>query len=448
MVESLLSTRKSAQVISVWSVLAVVNGVAFALPNSRFFGFSSAVLMAAVAVLNVMMFFLFGRARVIATKRDVAWITFFLLLAFYLVFRTGLAFAFVEPTQVGSFDIYSAATIWRGNVSWLFYTGSLWLVLYAAHSHFSLRTFTRTWFIANMMYWMWTLIFGFQTSLFQSFDIHLVGMRFTLLGYEPSYTGPMLIIMAMLLLAQHPLRRIDLVILLWCLIVFFGVFSKGAIVALILGAVVTMSLNARLLIRAATHHYIITTMLVTTVVISVVLAFRGQLESGFTENVITPLLLGPEGALRYAKLGIAGTSTFATRYMAMVDALSALWPWHLFFGFGDGIYRFAIAHAAIQNGVFSTELSGYLSNDLGAFTAKSDALNLVLEGGVVAFIGAVALMVRSFRFPRVDSDLVTMRSERCFLLVFMAVALILTERLPYWSLLLLVNFAYGRLGAR
>lgn len=433
----------AVQAVSVWTVLAVVNGLAFALPDSRFFGLSSAVMIASVALLNLMTFLALGE-RHVGSRHDMSWLSIFLLVAGYLVIRTAFAFVFEEPVSIGDFNLDSGLKLWRGNVSWLFYTASLWLVLCGSDSQFSLKTFVRAWFVLNFVYYLWTLVFGFEPSAVHAFDMHSVTTRLTLLGYEPSYTGPMLIIMAMLLLAQKPLRLLDWLLLLLSIVAFFAVFSKGAVVAFILAAVVTLALHARALIRAVSRHYLIAAAMVIVVSGAVFLVFKGTQASAFASNVITPLLLGPEKALGYARSGQA--SSFSSRYLAMIGSASVVWPGHLLFGFGDGIYHFPLVQAAIHNGFLTPELSSYVSGDLGAFTAKSDALNLLLKSGAIGLVGALILMIRSFRFTRTGGLARTMRSERCFLFVFMAIVLVLTERLPYWSIFLMVNFSYGRLG--
>lgn len=428
---------KLSPTASAWSALAVLNGLAFAMPASRFAGFSSAVLMVLVAAANVMTYLVLAGGRIRVSARDMRWIKLFVLVAGYLTARTAVAVMFEAPAPVGGFDLASGLREWRGDLSALLYAGSLWLVVCGSGRQFRLKGFIRAWFAANFVYWAWTAAFGARSTVFRWFDAPPPTGRLALLGYEPSYTGPMLIILALLLLAQKPVRKLDWLIVFVAIAGFFGVFSKAAIVALVVAIAITLLVNLGALRTVVVRHYVISIVLIITMVAMAGITFTGDLAASLKSNVITPLILGPDAATGYAMSGEAGS--FDTRYLAMANALHAVWPSHALFGFGQGIYHFALAHTAFRTGYVSAELSGYVTTTLGAFTAKSDMLNMLLSGGLVGLLGMWALLLRSFRFAKGITVTELVCTHRYLLFAFLAASLLLTERLPFWSIFVMVN---------
>jgi hypothetical protein len=423
---------RSHTVIS--SALAIINGLVLSFVDIDFFGISQVVYLLAVTLLNLILLTPLLKSSSPVLKDP--WVRSF---AAYVVYYLLVSIVFMILNSwfdEGGYNLSNMIGIFRQNVVWFVYLYSLWCFSKIYDYRRLVYNIILTWIVLNFGYSILEILAGgaindgFHSQVVAAFS------RIRLLGYEPSYSGYMVMLMIFLLVFQiRTFTKFYKLLILYSIVVFVLIGSKGALVAAILSLVIVAIIQVfRLLAYRRLNLGVVTKLIMLLGIICggyyAVLDNKKLLDLKF--NVVNPILQSESGRRAMVTHSDYRSGSFATRYASLLTSYR-IFIENPIFGVGPGLGPVHFHQEMSRSRFYSKEMT---SSYIGARTSKSFVIQHLVDGGIIGFFLLLRVFHVSFKEGWADLGL-KRRTGITLFIVFFLLGMMLTERVPFLLVALL-----------
>ena len=264
-----------------------------------------------------------------------------------------------------------------------------------------------------------------------------------MLGFEPSYSGYMILFIAMLTLflkGKFDLRSRILAGLV--VFLFTMISSKGAVIALVLAIIGTglfifiQLIRMRQLYKSVVFNSVV---FISMLSIMLYLTLDPKKLADFYYNVFFPLTKSEEARRSLVFSSDYRFGSFTTRYASMLTSWE-IFKQHPLFGVGVGMGPRHFYDYMLESRFFNEEM---WTSFIGSRTSKNFFFQNLVEGGLIGISLLISLIVVTFKrvFPYLS---VRERISSVLFVLLFLLGMLLTERVPFLLILLFYYMIYSQ----
>lgn len=397
-------------------IIILILAVLFTIPDTRLFGFTSGTLFLGSLFLFYLLF--------IKYKIPKEFIRFNLPFIFLLVFS--ILILLIKIPEYNSIDISYVFARNRDLFSELFFILILYFLIFRSDDKLKvIRYFIEIYFILNALYYILKLtnksvILFFHQSInkvytFSNFEIG----RESFLGWEPSYTVPLSILFCLVYIIISTNKIYTVLILVFTVIIFLLGLSKTSFIMLFIIGISTsyFYLNNHLLNKKIIKTSVIIIFLMTIMVII-----------NYLENTYGIFSFNSSDKTEQYKI-----ISFLTRSQLIFESINQFVQFPFGYGLGNSII---IMSNYIDNNVMNFMTSyEILESTKYTRTPKSQLLEYFLSGGIL-FIILFVLHLRYINKKIKEIDDYKTKQQISLIEILLLTTILLGERIPY---ILIIN---------